>query len=97
MAGFVETYKNDLQNLIVAAGGTILESEAQLQRSNDKPCHPSTTILVYNDDSTGEVNGVVQRQLVVEKLALETGSQVIAHTWILDSIASGALQAFFQR
>lgn len=95
ISGFVATYKNDLQNLIVAAGGTILESAEQLQHSTDEECLPSTTVLVYNDDLTGEVNE--QRQLEVEKLASESGSQVIAHTWILDSIASGVMQPFVQR
>ncbi|XP_021763289.1 BRCA1-associated RING domain protein 1-like [Chenopodium quinoa] len=94
IAGFVEAYKNDLQNLVKAAGGTILKSEEQLQQFNNESSHPSTTILVYNDDTTGEVNEVLQQQLMVQQLALENGSQVIAHTWILDSIASGALQPF---
>lgn len=82
-------YKHDLQNLIRAAGGTILESEQPLQYSDNETCHPSTTIVVYNGDSI-EVNEVLN----AEKLASESGSQVIAHTWILDSIASGALKPF---
>ncbi|KAL2900258.1 BRCA1-associated RING domain protein 1 [Bienertia sinuspersici] len=94
---FVATYKKDLENLILAAGGTILESKEQLQHSSKELCHPSTTIVVYNDDSTGEANEVLLRQVDAEKLALESGSQVIAHTWVLDSIASGALQPFFPR
>ncbi|KMT05903.1 hypothetical protein BVRB_7g165610 [Beta vulgaris subsp. vulgaris] len=86
---FVAAYKHDLQNLIRAAGGTILESEQPLQYSDNETCHPSTTIVVYNGDSI-EVNEVLN----AEKLASESGSQVIAHTWILDSIASGALKPF---
>lgn len=87
----------DLQNLIKAAGGAILEAEEQLLQSSNEPYHNSSTIVVYNEDSVGEINEVLQRKEEAEKLAIEGGSQVIAHPWILDSIASGALQPFVQR
>ncbi|CAO2840484.1 unnamed protein product [Amaranthus hypochondriacus] len=90
---FVATYKNDLQNLIMAAGGTILRHE-ELAVEGQRQL--STSVVVYNDDST-EVNEVLQRRVEAEKLAMESGSQVIAHTWILDSIASGLLKPFVQR
>ncbi|XP_057549284.1 BRCA1-associated RING domain protein 1-like isoform X2 [Amaranthus tricolor] len=93
---FVSSFKRDLQNLVMTGGGTILKAD-ELQPSSGKQCYqPSTSIIVYNDDSI-EVNEIVQRQVEAKKVALESGSQVIAYTWILDSIASGLLKPFVQK
>ena len=89
----MSTYKHDVQDLIIAAGGAILVAkEDMLQLSN-----PSTGLVVYNGDAltdTEEASHVLQRQEQAQRVALETGSRVIAHTWILDSIASCALHPF---
>lgn len=93
---FVSSFKRDLQNLVMTAGGTILKAD-ELQPSSGEQCYqPSTSIVVYNDDSI-EVNEIVQLQVEAEKVALESGSQVIAYTWILDSIASGLLKPFVRK
>ncbi|KAJ8432895.1 hypothetical protein Cgig2_014482 [Carnegiea gigantea] len=90
---FVPTYKHDIQDLIIAAGGAmVVAKEDMLQLSN-----PSTRLVVYNGDAltdTEEASHVLQRQAEAQSIALETGSRVIAHTWILDSIASCALHPF---
>ncbi|GAB4830076.1 hypothetical protein Ancab_019717 [Ancistrocladus abbreviatus] len=98
---FVPTYKEDLQDLIMAGGGTVLESKEQLmeQRCSAQPNLPRV-LVVYNSDTMVGQDDLLQlfhRQAEAENLAAETGTESIAHTWLLDSIASCELQPFSQR
>ncbi|OAY32679.1 BRCA1-associated RING domain protein 1 isoform X2 [Manihot esculenta] len=95
---FASDYKEDLQNLVVAAGGTILEREEELVEQTNAQAAPSRTIVVYNLDppqgcKLGEEASILWRRLnEAENIAAKIGSQIIDHTWVLESIASYKLQ-----
>ncbi|XP_020539249.1 BRCA1-associated RING domain protein 1 isoform X2 [Jatropha curcas] len=98
---FVSGYKEDLQNLVINAGGNIVEKKEELvEQSHDQAAAPSRTLVVYNlDPPQGyklgeEVTILWQRLNEAEDLAAKIGSQVIGHTWVLESIASYKLQPF---
>uniref|UniRef100_A0A251JLN8 RING-type E3 ubiquitin transferase BRCA1 n=1 Tax=Manihot esculenta TaxID=3983 RepID=A0A251JLN8_MANES len=100
---FVLGYKEDLQNLVTTAGGTVLRIVEELVEKTHEPAAaaaPSKTIVVYNlDPPQGcklgeEVSILWQRLNEAENLAAKIGSQVIGHTWVLESIASYKLQPF---
>ncbi|CAN8295721.1 unnamed protein product [Cochlearia groenlandica] len=86
---FIKGYKEDLQNLVKVAGGTILNTEDELNESNDK----EEAIVVYNIDPPHgcglgeEVTIIWRRGNEAEALASKTGSRVVGHTWLLESIA----------
>lgn len=93
---FIPGYKENLVELVTAAGGFVIGSKTQLiEQSQDVQSTPSqVTLLVYNNDPMQgcrlEEDGyvVLQRLEKAEILAGETGSQVIPHTWLLESIAA---------
>ncbi|XAR58664.1 Histone-lysine N-methyltransferase [Bertholletia excelsa] len=93
---FVQAYKEDLLDLVISAGGTVLQSKEELVAQTTG----SVTLVVYNNDVIQESrikagdSTVLQRQEVAEKLGGETGAQVIAQTWLLESIAACKLQPF---
>ncbi|EEF35848.1 brca1 associated ring domain, putative [Ricinus communis] len=97
---FVSGYKEDLQNLVLAAGGTILDSKEKVVEQSHNEATPSRTLVVYNFDPPlgcklgEEVTILWQRLSEAEDLAAKIGSQVIAHTWLLESIASYKFQPF---
>lgn len=93
-------YKEDLQSLVITAGGTIWKSEGELlaQCRNDETA-PSKVLVVYNLDFPegsliGEVSTIWNRLNEAEELASKIGCQVIGHTWLLESIAAHKLQPF---
>ncbi|KAK9265846.1 hypothetical protein L1049_027079 [Liquidambar formosana] len=96
---FVPGYKEDLQRLITAAGGTILKSKENLVALvHDAKATASTILVVYNLDPPqgcklgDEVSILWKRLEEAEVLAAEIGSGVIGHTWLLESIAACKLQ-----
>ncbi|XP_050208239.1 BRCA1-associated RING domain protein 1 [Mercurialis annua] len=97
---FVSGYKQDLQNLVVAAGGNILKNKEKVLEQSHEQATFSRTLVVYNlDPPLGcklgeEVTILWQRLSEAENLAAKIGSQVIGHTWLLESIASYKLQPF---
>ena len=95
---FFKGYKEDLQNLVKVAGGTILKTEDELtaESSNnvsDSDQRSSSAIVVYNIDPPPgcglgeEVTIIWQRANEAEALSSKTGSKVVGHTWLLESIA----------
>lgn len=82
------TFKVELEELIAAAGGSIL-GKADLS---------STSLIVYNkeipkgcnEDAVDEVFS--KREAEALDLATTFGCRVVPHTWVLDSIASCTLQ-----
>ncbi|CAK9181385.1 unnamed protein product [Ilex paraguariensis] len=99
VADFVPAYKHDLLNLVLTAGGTVIERKDQLMgQSHDAHRTPSATLVVYNQDpppgcKLGEEGSILlQRSAAAQDLANEIGSKVITHTWILESIAACKLQ-----
>ncbi|KAJ6403608.1 hypothetical protein OIU84_011924 [Salix udensis] len=95
---FVAGYKEGLQSLVIAAGGTLLESEEELVEQRHDQASPPGTLIVYNlDPPQGcklgeEVSIIWQRTNEAQDLAAKVGSQVIGHTWLLESISSYKLQ-----
>ncbi|KAF3495303.1 hypothetical protein DY000_02058271 [Brassica cretica] len=95
---FFKGYKEDLQNLVKVAGGTILKTEDELTAENsnnvsESDQRSSSTIVVYNIDPPPgcglgqEVTIIWQRANEAEALSSKTGSKVVGHTWLLESIA----------
>ena len=92
---FESAYKEDLLDLIITAGGIVIEDREQFfAQSHDALATPSVTLVVYNNECKLEDGGsiVLKRRVVAENLADEIGSEVIAHTWLLESIAACELQ-----
>ncbi|KAK8674421.1 hypothetical protein V6N13_112712 [Hibiscus sabdariffa] len=102
MGDFVSGYKEDLQNLVVTAGGTVLTRMEELIEHNIG-CHQTTQTkmaVVYNLDAPQgselgeEVSIIWQRVSEAQDLATKISGQVIGHTWLLESIAACKLQPF---
>ncbi|WCJ38265.1 breast cancer associated RING 1 [Euphorbia peplus] len=98
---FVSGYLEDLQNLVKAGGGNIIESKEELvQKSHEDSETSSKSVVVYNlDPPQGcqlgeEVTVLWQRLNEAEDFAAENGFRVIGHTWLLESIASYKVQPF---
>lgn len=93
-------YKEDLQNLVIAAGGTILAKEEVLVPQRCDQAASTRTLVVYNLDPPqgcqlgDEVSIIWERLNEAQDLAAKIGSQVIGHTWLLESIAAYRLQPF---
>ncbi|KAL5860010.1 hypothetical protein ACOSQ4_001306 [Xanthoceras sorbifolium] len=95
---FMAGFKQDLQSLVITAGGTVWKSEEELleQSCDDKAA--SKILVVYNLDSPegsrlGEEVSIIWNRLnEAQDLATRIGSQVIGHTWLLESIAAHKLQ-----
>ncbi|CAA6655321.1 unnamed protein product [Spirodela intermedia] len=88
---FIPTYKGYLKDLIFAAGGHIVEEITEMPRS--------TGLVVYSLDPPQEGNSADTKGLIDVRLqeakavAARTGAEVIAHTWVLDSIAACKVQS----
>ncbi|GLT42278.1 hypothetical protein SLA2020_162890 [Shorea laevis] len=97
---FVSAYKQDLINLVVAAGGTVSTVSEELLGCNthDQAAALSNRVVVYNlDPPEGselgeEVSIMWQRINEAQELATKIGGQVIGHTWLLESIAAYKLK-----
>ncbi|XP_023645370.1 BRCA1-associated RING domain protein 1 [Capsella rubella] len=91
---FNKGYKEDLQNLVNVAGGRVLNTEDELgAESSNNANDPKLPIVVYNIDPPlgcalgEEVTIIWQRANDAEALASQTGSRIVGHTWLLESIA----------
>ena len=101
MGDFLPTYKEDLKDLVVAAGGTVIKSrEELLAQSCGEPGAPTPrAVVVYNLDppegcKLGEEVSILWKRLSeAEDVASQTRSKVIGHTWLLESIAAYKLQS----
>uniref|UniRef100_A0ACD5UCL8 Uncharacterized protein n=1 Tax=Avena sativa TaxID=4498 RepID=A0ACD5UCL8_AVESA len=77
-------FKADLENLIATAGGSIL----------DKAGLSSTSLILYNmevppgGDQRNIEEVLEKRRAEAEELAATVGCKALAHTWVLDIIAS---------
>ncbi|KAI9085760.1 hypothetical protein K1719_032174 [Acacia pycnantha] len=96
---YTSDYEEDLVDLVVAGGGAVLESKEELQIKGYE-CKEDTKLIVYNLDPPqgsrlgDEVTILWERLNEAEDLAATSGSQVVGHTWILESIAACKLQPF---
>ncbi|KAL4596570.1 hypothetical protein ACB092_12G172300 [Castanea dentata] len=97
--GFVPEYEEDLCDLVMTAGGTVLTSKEELVPQS---CDGQAKILVvYNLDppqgsKVGEEVDILWKRLTeAQDVAANIGSQVIGHTWLLESIAACEVQPLF--
>ncbi|KAL5716339.1 hypothetical protein ACHQM5_018050 [Ranunculus cassubicifolius] len=85
---FLPSYKGYLQDMVVAAGGTVLQRKPISDGISECSSAPRT-FIIYNADPAEKHD----LALDAKALADTTGSKVAGHTWILDSIAACKLQA----
>ncbi|XP_043690519.1 BRCA1-associated RING domain protein 1-like [Telopea speciosissima] len=92
---FVPSYKECLEDLVLAAGGTLLKNKGMLL-PQDSEQETSSTFIVYNHDAPENRTSVEEymecRLKKAEDFAAEFGCQVIGHTWLLESIAACEIQ-----
>ncbi|KAF9620386.1 hypothetical protein IFM89_011759, partial [Coptis chinensis] len=95
MGEFVPSYKGYLQDLVVAAGGTVLQRKPISGDHCELPS-ASTTYVIYNaelPDQCGSGKKSLHNRRQARTLASSTGAKVAGHSWVLDSIAACKLQA----
>ncbi|MCL7028903.1 hypothetical protein MKW94_019786 [Papaver nudicaule] len=93
---FVPSYKESLEELVLAAGAIVLTKNSLASSISDEGESSSKTLIVYSLDlppsleSEEEASHLVieERLREAQALAEQTGSLVIEHTWILESIAA---------
>ncbi|KAI8524602.1 hypothetical protein RHMOL_Rhmol13G0161800 [Rhododendron molle] len=96
---FIPSYKGYLYDLVVAAGGTVLQrkpiSRDQESLSSENP--RSSVYIIYSLEFQGKCdpnkNSILnQRRKDAEALASSTGAIVASNSWVLNSIAASNLQ-----
>ncbi|OEL22371.1 Protein BREAST CANCER SUSCEPTIBILITY 1-like protein [Dichanthelium oligosanthes] len=97
---YTKSYRGYLQDLVVAAGGTVLQRKP-LSRDQEKVLDGSSLILiVYSAENQDKMkpkskdsvdNG--HSQADAQALACASGGKVVSSAWIIDSIAACNLQA----
>ncbi|XP_031485027.1 BRCA1-associated RING domain protein 1-like isoform X2 [Nymphaea colorata] len=94
---FEAPYRGYLQDLVLAAGGSVLRTLPSLE-IEAQACSPPSIILVYHvarGDGVTSPDGVsVMEQAIAEatSLAATIGARVAGHEWLLDSVAACSLQ-----
>lgn len=97
---FESSYKGDLQSLVIAGGGNVLQRKP-ISRDRERllnECFASTTFIIYSleppekCDSSKKDLILDHRRAEAHTLANATGAKVAARSWILDSIAACKLQ-----
>lgn len=102
MGGFESSYRGYLQELIVAAGGTILHrkpisSDQGALLSGSSTC---LTFIIYSlelpdkCDLSKKDMILTSRRNEAEGLASSTGAKAVSNSWVLNSIAACKLQSF---
>ncbi|KAB1222787.1 hypothetical protein CJ030_MR2G022278 [Morella rubra] len=99
MGDFITSYKGYLQDLIIAAGGTILHRKPIAE--DQQPSSGSSTFqtfVIYSlelpdkCDPSKKATIFNRRRSDAETLASSTGAKVASNSWLLDSIAACNLQ-----
>ncbi|XAR72517.1 Ubiquitin--protein ligase [Bertholletia excelsa] len=92
---FVHSYKGYLQDLVITAGGNVLQRRPISRDQQSLTCgNPSSTFIIYslelpNNCSPNKRNLIVnQRRLDAEALASSSGAIVASNLWVLGSIAA---------
>lgn len=95
MGDFEPSYRGYLQDLVVAAGGTILHRKPI---SGDQGAPVSSTFIIYSlelpekCDPGKKLMILSRRQSDAEALASSTGAKALSNTWLLNSISACKLQ-----
>ncbi|TVU20642.1 hypothetical protein EJB05_36857 [Eragrostis curvula] len=95
---YTNSYRGYLQDLVVAAGGTVLQRKP-VSRDQQKLLDDSSMILiVYSDENQDSAKSkskisthTARRQTDAQALACASGGKVVSSTWIIDSIAASNL------
>ena len=96
MGEFEPSYNGYLQDLITAAGGTMLHRKPVSGHQKDSTCE---TFIIYsrelpNQSYPTEGDGTVtRRRFNAEALAASCGAKVASNSWVLNSIAACKLQS----
>ncbi|XP_062094809.1 protein BREAST CANCER SUSCEPTIBILITY 1 homolog isoform X2 [Humulus lupulus] len=102
MGEFESSYKGYLQDLITAAGGTILHRKPVSAPHNEtlSSSSESQTYVIYSlelpnhSDSTKRDEAINHRRYNAEVLASSSEAKVVSNSWVLNSIAASKLQSF---
>ncbi|XP_042509466.1 protein BREAST CANCER SUSCEPTIBILITY 1 homolog [Macadamia integrifolia] len=100
MGEFVPSYKGYLQDLVVAAGGTVLQRKpiSRDQGGQLSESSKSTTLVIYSLELADKCDPINKTEIWnrrrgdAEALANSTGAKVATNSWVLDSIAACKLQ-----
>ncbi|KAL5702380.1 non-specific serine/threonine protein kinase [Ranunculus cassubicifolius] len=97
---FEASYMGYLEELLAAAGGAIVTEDKLMSLASDVEGQCVSSVIVYNLDfppkCLPEDKAFIrkQRHEEAQRLAIETRSWVVDHTWILESIAALKLQPY---
>nr|GMD09240.1 protein BREAST CANCER SUSCEPTIBILITY 1 homolog [Ipomoea batatas] len=100
MSDFLPSYKKYLHDLVVAAGGTVLNRKpvSEDEKSHSSGCSSVFTFIVYSLElpdncKTREKSSILHsRRSAAEALASSTGSLAASNSWVLNCIAGCKLQ-----
>ena len=102
MGGFVSSYKGYLQDLVIAAGGTILHRKPISRDQGALLSDSSTTFIIYSLELP-EKCGLSKKNMLLdsrrsdaEVLANSTGAKAVSNLWVLNSIAACKLQSYVE-
>uniref|UniRef100_A0A0E0PPV2 RING-type E3 ubiquitin transferase BRCA1 n=1 Tax=Oryza rufipogon TaxID=4529 RepID=A0A0E0PPV2_ORYRU len=95
---YTKSYRGYLQDLVVAAGGIVLQRKP-VSRDQQKLLDDSSDLLIVysfeNQDrakSKAETKAADRRQADAQALACASGGRVVSSAWVIDSIAACNLQ-----
>ncbi|ERN18923.1 hypothetical protein AMTR_s00067p00180030 [Amborella trichopoda] len=97
---FEDSYKGYLEDLVLAAGGTILDTKPDSIALCEQITENPSTIIIYSCEpppkcKPSQVSSVIDNRFSQAKtLAAQTGANVCGHIWLLDTIAACRLQPF---
>lgn len=100
MSDFLPSYKKYLHDLVVAAGGNVLNRKpvSEDEKSHSSGCSSVSTFIVYSLElpdncKTREKSSILDsRRSAAEALASSTGSLAANNSWVLNCIAGCKLQ-----
>ncbi|KAI9198398.1 hypothetical protein LWI28_015154 [Acer negundo] len=102
MGGFVSSYKGYLQDLVIAAGGTILHRKPISRDQGALLSDSSTTFIIYSIELP-EKCGLSKKNMLLdsrrsdaEVLANSAGAKAVSNLWVLNSIAACKLQSYVE-
>lgn len=101
MGEFLPSYKGYLQDLITAAGGTVLHRKPVSGNEKGLPSGSTTTetFVIYSlelsdqSDPTKRILIFNRKRSDAEALASSSGAKVVSNSWVLNSIAASKLQS----